>query len=81
MELGDMTLNQWLEQVDTPWEKHEVVQYASDGNTVVHKNVFIRKVIDSLYLGKPENKESWKIKAKAYIYYPDIDIARQESGL
>lgn len=40
MELGDMTLNQWLEQVDTPWEKHEVVQYASDGNTVVHKNVF-----------------------------------------
>lgn len=81
MELRDMTLNQWLEQVDTPWEKHEVVQYASDGNTVVHKNAFIRKVIDNLYLGKPSNEGSWDVRAKAYIYYPDIDIALQESGL
>ncbi len=54
-----------LNELTTPFETKQVITYAPNGNTVIHRKQSLQHISDNIYLDKDY---------KVYVYYPDCHL-------
>ena len=61
-----------LNDLNTPFERHKIIHFAKDGNTVVHRSYEMQPIEGTLYKSRVE-KDKWGELYHLFVVFPGIE--------
>jgi len=65
-----------LNELDTPFERHKIIHFAKDGNTVVHRSYEMQPIEGALYKSRLE-KDQWGELFHLFVVFPGVEQGLQ----